>query len=81
MLHKRVDLEAPAAKDKPINLDRPWKNPENPNAKLLLLRSWQFPKIRGTLGEVPIIRCLVLWGLYWVPLFRETVSFCTDPES
>ena len=29
---------------------------------------WEFPKIRGTLLGVPIIRTLVFWGLYWGPL-------------
>ena len=27
-----------------------------------------FPKIRGTLFRVPIIRIIVYWGLYWGPL-------------
>ena len=27
-----------------------------------------FPKIRGTLLGVPIIRTIVFWGLYWGPL-------------
>ena len=26
------------------------------------------PKIRGTLLEVPIVRTIVFWGLYWGPL-------------
>ena len=29
---------------------------------------WEFPKIRGTLLGVPIIRIIVYWGLYWGPL-------------
>ena len=33
---------------------------------------WGFPKIRGTFFGVPIIRIIVFWGLYWVPLFWET---------
>ena len=38
---------------------------------------WGFPKIRGTLLGVPIIRIIVFWGLHWgpiigVPLFWET---------
>ena len=33
---------------------------------------WGFPKIRGTFLGVPIVRTIVYWGLYWVPLFRET---------
>ena len=27
-----------------------------------------FPKIRGTMLGVPIIRIIVYWGLYWGPL-------------
>ena len=30
---------------------------------------WGFPKIRGTILGVPIIRTIVYWGLYWGPLF------------
>ena len=26
---------------------------------------WGFPKIRGTLLGVPVIRIIVFWGLYW----------------
>ena len=33
---------------------------------------WGFPKIRGTILGVPIIRTIVFGGLYWVPLFWET---------
>ena len=29
---------------------------------------WGFPKIRGTILGVPIIRIIVFWGLYWVTL-------------
>ena len=29
---------------------------------------WEFPKIRGTLLGVPILRIIVFWGLYWGPL-------------
>ena len=28
---------------------------------------WGFPKIRGTILGVPIIRTIVFWGLYWGP--------------
>ena len=31
--------------------------------------TWDFPKIRGTILGVPIIRTIVYWGLYWGPLF------------
>ena len=27
-----------------------------------------FPKIRGTILGVPIIRTIIFWGLYWGPL-------------
>ena len=30
--------------------------------------TWGFPKIRGTILGVPIIRIIVFWGLYWGPL-------------
>ena len=30
-----------------------------------------FPKIRGTLLKIPIIRTIVFRGLYWVPLFGK----------
>ena len=26
---------------------------------------WGFPKIRGTILGIPIIRTIVYWGLYW----------------
>ena len=29
---------------------------------------WGFPKFRGTFLGVPIIRIIIYWGLYWVPL-------------
>ena len=29
---------------------------------------WRFPKIRGTLLGIPIIRNILFWGLYWGPL-------------
>ena len=28
---------------------------------------WEFPKIKGTILGVPIIRTIVFWGLYWDP--------------
>ena len=28
---------------------------------------WGFPKSRGTLVGTPILRTIVLWGLYWGP--------------
>ena len=32
---------------------------------------WGFPKIRGTILGVPIIRTIVFWGLYWGPPILE----------
>ena len=32
------------------------------------LNKWRFPKIKGTILGVPIIRNIVFWGLYWGPL-------------
>ena len=29
--------------------------------------TWGFPKIRGAILGVPIIRTIVFWGLYWDP--------------
>ena len=26
---------------------------------------WRFPKIRGTFLGVPIVRIIILWGLFW----------------
>ena len=30
--------------------------------------TWGFPKIRGTILGVPVMRAIVFWGLYRVPL-------------
>ena len=30
--------------------------------------TWGFPKIKGTLLGVPVLRIIVFWGLYWGPL-------------
>ena len=35
---------------------------------LNLKPKWWFPKIRGTILRIPIIRIIVFWGLYWGPL-------------
>ena len=45
----------------------------SPSCKILgvvleVLVIWEFPKIRGTILGVPIIRTIVFWGLYWGPL-------------
>ena len=36
-----------------------------------------FPKIRGTILEVPIIRTSVFLGLFWGPLILGTTIFIT----
>ena len=33
--------------------------------------TWLFPKIRGPILVVPIIRTIVYLGLFWGPLFME----------
>ena len=52
-----LDRQAEALKLKPT-----------PCQKLKVGRKWGFPKIRGTILGVPIIRTIVYWGLYWGPL-------------
>ena len=37
------------------------------SSKSLGLRFWGFPKIRGTILGVPILRTIVYLGLYWGP--------------
>ena len=49
----------------------PWKMSGQPLAfrgTCIHVYIWGFPKIRGTLLRVPIIRTIVFWGLYWGPL-------------
>ena len=36
-----------------------------------------FPKITGAFLGVPLIRIIVVWGLYWVSLFRGTTILST----
>ena len=36
-------------------------------SKLTWSPIWEFPKLRGTILGVPIIRTIVFWGLYWGP--------------
>ena len=47
-----------------------------------------FRKIRGTILEVPIIRTIIFWGLYWGPLIlgnyhlgldngKENANYCS----
>ena len=36
---------------------------------------WGFPKIRGTILGVPIIRTIIYWGLYWGPLILGNYHF------
>ena len=38
------------------------------NIRVTLVLSGSFPKMRGTILGVPIIRTIVFWGLYWGPL-------------
>ena len=39
--------------------------------------TWYFSKIRGIFfGEVPMIRIVVFWGLYWRPLLGEITRSC-----
>ena len=41
-----------------------------------MLVTWGFPKIRGTLLGVPIIRTIVFWVYIGVPSFWETTTSC-----
>ena len=44
---------------------------------------WGFPKIRGTLLGVPIIRIIVYLGLYWAPLILgnyHVTAPCPNPN-
>ena len=41
----------------------------------LLHRNWRFPKIRGTILGVPVIRIIVFGVYIGAPLCRETVAF------
>ena len=36
---------------------------------------WEFPKTRGTILGVPIIRIIVFWGLYWGPFILGNCHF------
>ena len=64
-------------------------NPEERRRLHIRLRSqtlspeWGvFPKIRGTSLGVPIIRIIICWGTYGVPLFMETTkSFNQRPRT
>ena len=37
---------------------------------------WGFPKIRGTILGVPIIRTIVVWGIYWGSLILGNYRVC-----
>ena len=39
---------------------------------------WGFPKIRGPYLGVLMIRILVFWGLFWVPLFRKAPNLAAS---
>ena len=43
--------------------------------KSVLEAIWEFPKIRGTLLGVPILRIIVDWGLYWGTLILGNYHF------
>ena len=49
----------------------------------LRFRVWGlgFPKIRGTILGVPIIRIIVFWGVYWGPLIlgNYQISWVLQP--
>ena len=37
---------------------------------------WGFPKIRGTILGVPVLRIIVFWGLYWgLPILGNYLNF------
>ena len=40
-------------------------------------QNWGVPKIKGTPLEVPIIRTIVFWGLYWGPLLLGNYQLCS----
>ena len=42
--------------------------PRQRGFRLFGFRIWGFPKIRGTILGVPMIRIIVYGGLYWDPL-------------
>ena len=39
---------------------------------MLFADIWRFPEFRGAILEVPIIRIILFWGLYWGLLYKET---------
>ena len=45
-------------------------------SKLTWSPTWAFPKIRGTILGVAILRTIVFWGLYWGPPIWEP-TICT----
>ena len=59
-----------------LSFHKTWRAPpiyvsQNPPPPKMLHRPyyiWEFLKIMGTLLGIPIIRTIVYWGLYWVPL-------------
>ena len=50
--------------------------PEGGSTKNYYIDIWGFPKIRGTLLGVPIIRTIVFWGLYWGPPILGNYHMC-----
>ena len=52
----------------------PCRQPSNPKKK------WWFPKIRGIILRVPIIRIVIFWGLYWSRLILGNYQICINPN-
>ena len=46
-----------------------------------LMTIWGFPKIRGTILGVPILRIIVYWGLYWSTLILGNDHIDLGPKS
>ena len=42
---------------------------------------WEFPKIRGTVLGVPILRIIVYWGVYWGPLILGNYQMGSSQNS
>ena len=60
----KVSVQVPGfdARHRPLSLSY------NTRGTTLVFYMWGFPKIRGTILGVLIIRTIVFWGLYWGPL-------------
>ena len=51
------------------------RSPEGQHVGVHFRNIWGFPKIRGTILGVPIIRTIVFGGLHWGPLILEKYHF------